>query len=120
MNLHDDKLIKEINSALNESTNTVDRETRYKLATARQKALSPESRRTNWLPLTGVAFASIVALSVITFNGLQWQNSPIEALPSAMLVTSEDIEMMSVIPDPELLEELEFYLWLEQRDQNAA
>lgn len=120
MSLNDEPLLKQIKSSLDNSVKGLDGETRSKLTNARHNALAETEKSKNWLPISGIAFASVMALSALLFNNHYIQNKPVETLPIEMLASSEDIEMMVSVPDPELLEELDFYYWLEQGEHNHA
>ena len=43
-----------------------------------------------------------------------------EELPLAMLDNGQDLEIITALEDPELLEDLEFYYWLEEGIADAT
>ena len=120
MSLNHEQLINKIQNTLDESVNALDGETRSQLTHARHQAVQTNHKSNHWLAISGFAFASVVALSTVLFNDFYIQNDSVDSLPVTMLESSEDLEMMVSIPDPELLENLDFYYWLEQGENSAG
>lgn len=105
----DELLVQRAKQLFDQSVDGLDGQTRSRLNRSRQVALaelaSSVSRPwTQWIPVTGVA---AVALVVVT---LWFANAPEdrEALP-AML----DLELLMTEDSFEMLQELEFYSWIE-------
>jgi hypothetical protein len=92
-----------------ESVANLDGETRSRLNRGRQAALAEIAAGgktwLNWAPAAGVAAAAVVA--VVVWTG----NPPTDALtPSS---ASTDIEILLTEDSFEMLENLEFYSWIE-------
>ena len=93
-----------------ESVDRLDGETRSRLNRSRHLALAElESRRpaywTRWLPATGVAAAAVIALVL-------WTGSPPIDDPVSPAMAS-DIEILLTEDSLEMLEDLEFYSWID-------
>jgi hypothetical protein len=94
-----------------ESVQALDGETASKLNRARHEALKqlqPKARQTPWLhwaPAAGVAAAAVIA--VIVLDGRR----PIDDLTS--LPAASDFELLLNEDSFEMLEELEFYSWID-------
>jgi len=94
-----------------ESVQGLDAGTRSRLNRARQAALAGAKAHAGfrplspWVPATGVAAAAVIALAV-------WSGKPQleEPVPSAM---DADFEILLDADSLEMLEDLEFYSWLE-------
>jgi len=98
----------------NESVQRMDAATQSRLNRSRQRALAelgPEVgngsgtwRRQWWIPAAGVATAVVVAITMLSQKSLL-QEIPASALP--------DFEVIMAGENLEMLEELEFYRWLD-------
>ena len=92
-----------------ESVENLDGETRSRLNRGRQAALAElESGRRNWIqwaPAAGVAAAAVVA--VVIWTG----NRPTDVLTPATI--NADIEILLTEDSFEMLEDLEFYSWID-------
>lgn len=64
-----------------------------------------------WLPATGVAAAALIALLVM--------RGPAELDAAAEVVTTSDFELLLEDESLEMLEDLEFYSWLDAEDLEA-
>ena len=115
MNKTDEDFIKSVKTALEESTENLDAVTRSRLTTARHQALAQKNKKRTWFPgLVPVgAFASLAA-AILIFT-IWSENSGLEN-PSLM----EDMELLSSSESFELLEELEFYEWLDIEDYGQS
>lgn len=97
-----------------ESVDGLDGATLSQLNRGRQRALaeldraSPHGQWLRWVPVTGVAAAALVAVMVVNQPGRV--DEPITATDFEMLIEHEELE---------LLEDLEFYTWLELADAEA-
>ncbi len=123
----DDRLIERIRRRLDESVAELDEATLSRLAQARQRALSAEpghSRRarrwirslavrpaSDWLVPAG-ALASVVA----TVLALALTVSEPE---NGLARQVEDLDLLSAGEELELYENLEFYQWLDEREQTG-
>lgn len=96
-----------------ESVSNLDAATCSKLNRGRQAALaelaSGGPRWTQWAPLAGVAAAAVVAVIV-------WTGNPTveEVVPAA----NGDIEILLTEESFEMLEDLEFYSWIELDEES--
>lgn len=76
-----------------------------------EKLHKPASRSA-WLPVSGAALAAALVAAVV-----MWPQQADVALDMQIA----DLDILAVDTDLELLEELDFYLWLAQiRDENSA
>jgi len=96
-----------------ESIAGLDAETRSRLNRGRQAALaelSPDRRVwVQWVPAAGVAAAAILAVVLWTGN-----QPPNEIAPAA---SATDFEMLLNEDSLEMLEDLEFYSWIELAEE---
>ena len=108
----DEEFIKSIKTVLDESTENLDATTRSRLTTARYQALAKRDKKRTWFSgrvPAGAAYASFVAVMLIFTI---WSNNSELENPSMM----EDLELLSSNESFELLEELDFYEWLDLQD----
>ena len=101
------------------SVERLDARTRSKLTQARNRALDEVKngavrRRWIWAPAGGVALAAIVAI-VLSSGGLH-------SSPETATLALEDIDIVADSENFEMLEDVEFYMWLEDAaaDQNSG
>lgn len=102
---------------LNAQVNDLDAATRSRLNQARQRALDvglrPRARRWQWPAL---ALASACGVMLVLSLGLRTTAPVIEAEPLLAAPMSEpEYEMLVAGEDLELIENLEFYAWLDQQ-----
>jgi hypothetical protein len=101
-----------------ESVQDIDAQTQSRLNRGRQKALAELVRRPAvsvlgvWAPATGVAVAAVVAVVLWSAN-----HPPIDIAPPS---TTTDLEILLNEDSLEMLEELEFYSWIELDDEVGA
>ena len=110
MNKTDEQLAQQAKEAFDRSVDGLDAATLSRLNRGRQAALAelehPDRQWQRWMPATGVAAA--VLLVMITFGGpgeIDVINAPATDLD--ILLSEESIEM---------LEDLEFYSWLDTQE----
>jgi ferric-dicitrate binding protein FerR (iron transport regulator) len=103
----EDDFVGQVRQQLDQHADAVDEVTVTQLAAARRRALSQQqpSRRV-WMPLAGLATAAAVAL--VSFMLLQQPD--IQDMGPDLWVASEDLE---------LIEDLDFYAWLEETQSNS-
>ena len=92
----------------------VDDDARAALRRVRDAALDagarPRRRRTHWVPAAAVAALLLVGIGVaLLYPELEQSPMPAGTFDDLVVIDSED--------ELELLEELEFYVWLEQQEQ---
>ena len=116
----DEELLRRIRRELDQSVASLDGETRSRLSSARSKALASGQgrRRSAWWPAGGLALASLLVLAVMVTR-LQ-PTGPDGELRVELLEDDQDLELVTTIEHLELLEDLEFYYWLEEGVQNAG
>ena len=118
MSRKNDELLNRIRNSLDQSAEELDSATRSRLAAARAQALEgSESKHSYWLPAGGFAMASLLAAALLIYNPVE---QTIEGLPLAMLEHGQDLEIIAALEEPELLEDLEFYYWLEEGLEDAT
>ncbi len=103
----EDDFVGQVRQQLDAHANAVDELTVAQLAAARRRALlqqQPSGRI--WMPLAGLATAAAVAL--VSFMLLQQPD--IQDVGQDLWVASEDLE---------LIEDLDFYAWLEETQSNS-
>ncbi len=96
-----------VRTVLDESVEKMDGVSSARLAAMRRRAVSASNGRLPlWIPsaLLGVAMATLLMIWVI----------PHQQLDDGFEVALEEIDMLASEADFELLEEMEFYQWLEK------
>jgi hypothetical protein len=112
-NADESAFVERAKQRFDESVANLDGETRSRLNRGRQAALAEitSGRRAwiEWMPAAGVAAAAVVAVVL-------WTGSPPtdELTPSS---ASTDIEILLTEDSFEMLEDLEFYSWIELDDE---
>jgi hypothetical protein len=107
-------LARQSKELFDDSVEQLDAATLSRLNRGRQEALaelersSPVGQWARWVPATGVAAAAVVA--VVVWQGVQVE----DPLPSTGPVT--DFEILIGEDSLEMLEDLEFYSWIEPSD----
>jgi hypothetical protein len=97
-----------------DSVDALDAGTLSRLNRGRQAALAElgpgrtSLRRGRWLPAAGVAAAALVTVMLV--------RGPAGVDPVEPAVTASDFELLMNEPSLEMLEDLEFYSWLDARD----
>jgi hypothetical protein len=107
------KLEQRAKALFDDSVADLDRRTRSALTEARHAALAElEGRRRLrwqvWGPLSGVTAAAFVLL--VIFAPLKWTQ---EAVEGAAATPLEDLDIVADAESLEMLENLEFYAWLD-------
>lgn len=113
MNEADNNVDKKMKAAFDESVDALDAATLSRLNRSRQAALAelsrPRRRWSSWVPATGVAAA--VLLSVVILQ------SPRDTVAEAVSVS--DMEILLGEDSIEMLEDLEFYSWIDAADREG-
>jgi hypothetical protein len=94
-----------------DSVERLDARTRSRLTQARNRALDEVKkgvvqRRWIWAPAGGFALAAVVAVGVVLWSG---RSTP--PAPAAL----EDLEIVADSENLDLLQDVEFYAWLDQQ-----
>ena len=118
MNRDDEKLIEQVRASLDRSEADISMHAATRLRQARHAAIASRYHRTTpvWMPAIAAAMLVLVA-------GLAWFTgvSRVEGLtPLPAQQAAADFEMLVHGEDLELFADLDFYLWLEQRDGHAG
>jgi hypothetical protein len=110
-----EELAKRAKDLFDESVDGLDAATLSRLNQGRQRALAELDGRVShqglwlrWVPVTGIAAAALV--TVMVMNGQAPGDPPVTASDFEMLLEEESLEM---------LDDLEFYTWLELVDAEA-
>jgi ferric-dicitrate binding protein FerR (iron transport regulator) len=95
-----------------DSVERLDARTRSKLTQARNRALDEVKqgatrRRWIWAPAGGFALAAVVAVGVVMWPG----RTPPQPAAAAL----EDLEIVADSDNLDLLEDVEFYAWLDEQ-----
>jgi ferric-dicitrate binding protein FerR (iron transport regulator) len=105
-----------LRAVLEQSAQTLDAATLSRLNRARQAALAaaaPSRRRWSGPLRWGIALAASAVLAVVVLPALQ-------APPVPAPTSSEDFAMIAADVEPALLEDLEFYAWLDSQTEEDA
>jgi hypothetical protein len=112
-----DPMVDKAKALFDDSVDGLDAATLSRLNQGRHRALAELERKglanrwSRWAPATGIA--ATVLLAVMVMRGPEG----IDALEGS--VTASDFEMLLGEDSLDMLEELEFYLWLEASDLEA-
>ncbi len=114
------KLLRSTADLIESKSATLDGATSSKLHQARSAALEQaKNTQWNWMPLGGAVTAAAL-LTVILQVGPDWRNTlvtePLPQLVDAEPANIDDLELLASAVDLELLEELEFYMWLDSNE----
>jgi len=107
-----DAFINQASKLLDQSEQQLDSNVLRQLRIARHAALEKPPQYNNWA-ITG-GLASTAAMLVLTVS--LW-NTPMSQQDVSPLL--EDIELLSAADDLEFYEELEFYLWLDEKQHTS-
>ncbi len=106
----DEAFIDAVKQHLDRHADDLDELTSARLQAIRRRALDENKRPAlGWLPLGGLATAAVALLAVAI-----WTFAPpvTDGLPG-------DPELLAQAEDLELIEELDFYVWLEEIESNS-
>lgn len=102
--------VDKVRQTLDQHADAVDEVTAARLAAIRRNALDAGSRRAHWLP---AAAWSAVAASVLTVALLLNQDADLSG------IDLDALELVAQSEDLELIEELDFYDWLDTTQANS-
>ena len=115
MNERDDTFGKHAKAAFDESVDKLDAATLSRLNRSRHEALAelhrPKRQWSRWMPATGVAAAVLVAVMVL--------QSPTAVNDFAAATTVTDMEILLGEDSIEMLEDLEFYSWIDSAEMDS-
>jgi hypothetical protein len=115
MNATDEaRWLAQLRAQLNEDAHNLDAATASRLNRARQRALDEGlGRRRSALGFLGYALAAGIA-AVLAVNVLVRVPEPSEPMPAVVAAPGvDDIELLAGSEELEMIEDLEFYAWLE-------
>jgi len=121
-----EEFVERVGEALNSRAEALDGATRSRLNRARQSALATQSEislsrtaRRNWMPAGGVAMVALF-VAVILVDGYQLgrpsgrRDAAVPTDTRQMFIpTAGDLEVLTVDEDLEMLNDLDFYNWLQ-------
>jgi hypothetical protein len=106
----EDTFTEKVKQGLDQHADALDELTVARLRAIRKTALVEHERRGfNWLPATGLTAVAAVLVTVLVWNHVAVDSN---GLPG-------DAELLSQMENLELLEELEFYDWLEATQSSS-
>lgn len=115
MNKPDDTFEQQAKATFDESVDKLDAATLSRLNRSRHKALAelqrPRHQWTHWMPATGVAAAVLVAVMMLQ------SPTAVDDFPAAANVT--DMEILLGEDSIEMLEDLEFYSWIDTANMDS-
>lgn len=113
MNRSDDTFLREAKARFDESVEGLDAATLSTLNRSRHRALEEAGRHNpavlRWVPVTGVAVAVLVGVMV-----MQPEPVAVDPLPAGV----DDMEILLGEESIEMLENLEFYAWIDALEQD--
>ena len=110
----DEKFAVQAKELFDDSVERLDAATLSRLNKGRHQALAelqrtrPVGQWVRWMPVTGVAAAALVTVVILQGPGAEGPESP--------ATTVTDFEMLLGEDSLEMLEELEFYSWIDPQD----
>ncbi|TVO70975.1 hypothetical protein [Sedimenticola selenatireducens] len=107
-----DSLEQRASKVLDQGVDDLDELTCIQLSAARKRALAQPVRSWNW----GIPAGLATAVSAILVIAL-WFGAPSDSLPNTPL---DDLELLTTTESLDLLEEFEFYQWLDAEDVVAG
>lgn len=113
----EDAFVQRTRTLFDESVAALDGRTRSELNRRRHEALAAAGGRRaalrpmTWLPLSGAAAAVVVAVLLVGNEGPVSSNLPAPAADMDMLLEGDDLDM---------LDDLEFYSWIDLGPETAA
>lgn len=110
MTKDNDCLSENLKQSFDESVEKLPAETLSKINVIRNKSLDKNNRqKSQWLPLiVSSSFVAVCLVSILYFN----YQAPLSDLD----FSTDDLELLSSSENLELLEDLDFYLWLEENE----
>jgi len=115
MNERDDTFDKKLKATFDASVEELDAATLSRLNRSRHMALAelqrPRHQWSRWMPATGVAAAAVVAVMVLQ------SPTAVNDLPATAIVT--DMEILLGEDSIEMLEDLEFYSWIDSAEMEG-
>ena len=111
-----DSFEQDLSQRLRDSAGQLDAATRSRLNISRHHAVAQMDRRASRVSRSGWAVVGAVAVAVLAVG--IWRNQRVPATPDALPVATvaleaPDLELLLADESLEMLEELEFYAWLD-------
>jgi len=118
--VNDEEFARKAKAVFDDSVDTLDANTLSRLNRSRHAALQQgtrsRSRLTQWLPAGGMVAAALVVALVLRSNDTI--DTDVSDLASTMAAT--EFEILLTDDSLEMLEELEFYTWMELEEEGAS
>ena len=115
MSKADDTFDKQVKATFDESVDKLDAATLSRLNRSRHEALAelqrPGRQWSHWMPATGVVAAVLVAVMMLQ------RPTAVDDFPAASNVTDREIRLGE--DSIEMLEDLEFYSWIDAADMDS-
>ena len=121
----DEEFMQQAGELLRERANNLDAATRSKLNQARQRALDELDRKQRrpksiWLPVGAMAAMALLAAGLsLDLLKLGSNGQPVSVPAAQTEAQVPDLELMFAEESLEMMEEMDFYLWLEE-DQSTS
>jgi hypothetical protein len=111
MTQRDEQFLTDIKRQLDREADTLDQSVQQRLRQGRAAALASGEARRGRLWLEAAAFASLLVVAVVLWVGVPEQKQQTLAL--------DDMELLADSQEPEFYQELDFYYWLEQQNDQG-
>lgn len=112
MSNRDDRLIQQTQQALDMCVDQLDSTIAARLRTARLHAVEAASKKNERLVWARPVGGLVTATLVVAVAASLWMANP--SMPKHAI---EDMELLASAESPEFYQDLEFYLWLEERSR---
>ncbi len=111
-----DSFERDLGRRLRDSVDTLDAATRSRLNISRHHAVAQMNRRASRVSRAGWAAVGAMAVAMLAVS--VWRNQPVPANPDVLPAASvaleaPDLELLLADESLEMLEDLEFYAWLD-------
>jgi hypothetical protein len=114
---HDNEFLDRVKANLDAAEEQLDEHTRSRLTSIRHEALERgQVRRPPWIQWLLPAGGLAVAVTVAALSVNLWTTKPVMEEPLSL----EDMALLSDSEGPEFYEDLDFYQWLAEEEQNAG
>lgn len=118
---NNDEMLQQLRRTLDDSVDNLDALTRARLQAVRKRAVAQAAHRPGWLswlhagPVVALPIGA-VAMILVAVLSLQVLKTP----PVMIAAEAEVLEMLATVDDLDLLQDMEFYEWLENHEAIAS
>lgn len=119
---HDnDEMLQRLRRTLDDSVDNLDELTRARLQAARKRAVAEAASRPGWLdwlhagPIVALP-VGVMAVVLVTVLSLQVLRTP----PVTIAADAEVLEILATVDELDVLQDMEFYEWLENHEATAS